>query len=150
MPTYDYECPQGHVFEVRCSIAESDNVQRCDHPVPLVQYGMDKSGLPKKIQDLVENPPDALVAALGVPREFIAPTRACGLAGKRLISAPAIPSHIVVDYPGSKKHKAGYQHSHGDRPGTKIQVGSGGKISYRELPTEKSGDNAIWRNPLGD
>ena len=61
--------------------------------------------------------------------------------------APAMPTTIVVDYPGSKKHKAGYQHTHGDRGGTKIQTGYGGKITRSEVP-KGSPDGAIWKNPL--
>lgn len=35
---------------------------------------------------------------------------------KKLISVANIPTKIVVDYPGSKRFKAGYVHTHGDRP----------------------------------
>ena len=62
------------------------------------------------------------------------------------LTAPAMPTHIVVDYPGSKKFKAGYTHTHGDRKGTKIQVGAGGKITRSEEP--KATGPAIWKNPL--
>jgi putative FmdB family regulatory protein len=72
----------------------------------------------------------------------------CGGAAKFMISAPAVISHIVVDYPGSKKHKAGYQHTHGDRRGTKIQTGYGGKITASDEPKAPS-NGAIWKNPLG-
>jgi len=41
-------------------------------------------------------------------------------------TAPNLVNTIILDYPGSKKHKAGYVHSHGDRPATKIQSGYGG------------------------
>ena len=75
------------------------------------------------------------------------PCAECGEATRQVIlEAPAIASHIVLDYPGSKKHKAGYQHSHGDRKGTKIQVGYGGKITPSETP--KATSDAIWKNPL--
>lgn len=33
---------------------------------------------------------------------------------------------IIPDYPGCKKKKAGYVHSHGDKPATKVQSGWGG------------------------
>ena len=72
---------------------------------------------------------------------------ACGESGHVVITtAPAVPTHIVLDYPGSKKHKAGYQHSHGDRKGTKIQSGYGGMITARAEPPTT--DEAIWKNPL--
>lgn len=69
------------------------------------------------------------------------------MAKQVILTAPAIPSHIVIDYPGSKKHKAGYQHSHGDRKGTKIQSGYGGIITPSDTP-KGSPDGAIWKNPL--
>lgn len=102
MPSYDYLCPNEHVHEFTCRIADK-------------------------------------------PASHACPT--CGLDTRSVILvAPAMPTHIVVDYPGAKKHKAGYQHSHGDKKGTKIQVGAGGKITPREEPLATSA--AIWRNPL--
>lgn len=65
-----------------------------------------------------------------------------------ILTAPATPKLIVIDYPGSKKFKAGYQHSHGDRGSDKIQVGYGGKITPSDVP-KGSADGAIWQNPLG-
>jgi len=50
----------------------------------------------------------------------------------KLLSAPNIPRKIIVDYPGSKRLKAGYQHTrHADHPaekkGSQISMhGSGG------------------------
>jgi putative FmdB family regulatory protein len=38
---------------------------------------------------------------------------------KKLPSVFSNPSTIVVDYPGSKRFKAGYVHTHGDRPAEK-------------------------------
>jgi putative FmdB family regulatory protein len=36
------------------------------------------------------------------------------------LCAPAIPTKIIVDYPGSKRFKAGYQHTrHADHPAEK-------------------------------
>jgi putative FmdB family regulatory protein len=71
----------------------------------------------------------------------------CGETAKSaILSAPSLATHIVLDYPGSKKHKAGYQHSHADRKGNNIQVGYGGKITPRDAPPAT--DGAIWHNPL--
>ena len=72
----------------------------------------------------------------------------CGETAKFVLCAPALVTNIVVDYPGSKKFKAGYQHSHGDRKGTKIQVGAGGKITPSDEPKAPA-NGAIWKNPLG-
>lgn len=38
-------------------------------------------------------------------------------------------TNIIPSYPGSKKQAAGYVHTHGDRPATKIQSGRGGCVS---------------------
>ena len=40
--------------------------------------------------------------------------------------SPALPTTIIIAYPGSKRLKAGYVHTHGDRPATKLQSGPGG------------------------
>lgn len=50
----------------------------------------------------------------------------------RLISAPKILTTIIPTYPGSQKHKAGYQHKHVNRPATKTQVGVGGGVTKGE------------------
>jgi putative FmdB family regulatory protein len=59
----------------------------------------------------------------------------CGVRSgfKKLISLPSIPRKIIVDYPGSKRFKAGYVHTHADRPAEKAssQVsmrGTGGVV----------------------
>ena len=54
----------------------------------------------------------------------------CGKPMQRIWNKfPASPTHIIVDYPGAKRLKAGYVHSHGDRPATRIQSGYGGSQS---------------------
>ena len=46
----------------------------------------------------------------------------CGGESHRFFGeAPKIFNTIVPDYPGSKKFKAGYIHTHGDKPKTKVQ-----------------------------
>lgn len=40
--------------------------------------------------------------------------------------APVTFGTIIADYPGAKKIKAGYVHTHADRPATKVQSGYGG------------------------
>lgn len=53
----------------------------------------------------------------------------CGTLADRIVGGGHSFTTIVPAYPGSKKRKAGYQHSHADRPKTpgKIQVGYTGK-----------------------
>lgn len=56
-----------------------------------------------------------------------APCRECNATAKRVPSGFALLNTIVPSYPGCKKRKAGYLHTHGNRPRTpgKIQVGYG-------------------------
>lgn len=53
----------------------------------------------------------------------------CGYPADRLMPGGHSFTTIIPDYPGAKRRKAGYQHSHADRPKTegKIQVGYTGK-----------------------
>ena len=44
----------------------------------------------------------------------------------RIVSMPHQFNTIIPAYPGCKKQKAGYVHTHGDKPATKIQSGYGG------------------------
>lgn len=70
----------------------------------------------------------------------------CGAeATPAITTAPPIPKVIVLDYPGSKKLKAGYMHTHGDRKATKVQVGYGGSNVVRDEPVGKPDANGnIW------
>lgn len=61
-----------------------------------------------------------------------------------IFDCPALPTTIVVDYPGSKKKKAGYVHSHGDFPAEKVQVGFGGKVSHRQEEVAEWRRNNPW------
>ncbi len=55
---------------------------------------------------------------------------ACGVKMKMVFKeAPKLFSTIVPDYPGAKKIKAGYVHTHADRPATKVQSGAGGCVN---------------------
>jgi hypothetical protein len=87
MPVYDFECPDEHLYEVRCTYEDR---QTKAHPCD-----------------------------------------ACGKIGRSvLINAPRLndPNKCVLSYPGSQRLKAGYVHSHGDKPATKIQAGYGGVL----------------------
>jgi len=53
----------------------------------------------------------------------------CGGTLERLVAAPTVLTEIIPSYPGSLKQKAGYVHTHGDRPATKIMSGPGGCTS---------------------
>lgn len=53
----------------------------------------------------------------------------CKAVMTRLDCAPKTLTTIVPTYPGSKRHKAGYVHKHGNRPSEKTQMGYGGGVS---------------------
>lgn len=73
-------------------------------------------------------------------RPKTAPCAECGKEAKfAILVAPALPTTIVVDYPGSKKHKAGYVHSHADIPATRTQVGYGGAVNKPVAPVKLPG-----------
>lgn len=62
-------------------------------------------------------------------REDPHPCPACGENGHQvLLGVPPLLTVIIPDYPGSKRLKAGYVHSHGDRGATKLQMGVGGMV----------------------
>lgn len=51
----------------------------------------------------------------------------CGSSDAGVVPGGRPFSVIVPMYPGAKKHKAGYVHTHGDRPKEKISVAVPGK-----------------------
>lgn len=102
MPVYDYECPDGHIFEIRCSL--------------------------EKRQEFVDCPE-------------------CQKKAKQIILAvPALLTTIIPSYPGCKKAKAGYQHSHGDIGSTKIQSGPGGMARPTDEATIALGNKLTGRS----
>lgn len=51
----------------------------------------------------------------------------CGEYAQRTwVKGPSCLTEIIPTYPGCKKQKAGYVHTHGDRSATKIMSGPGG------------------------
>lgn len=59
------------------------------------------------------------------PKEITCPK--CGAAAQLVFVGSAKQlTTIIPAYPGSLKKKAGYCHTHGDRPATKVQSGYGG------------------------
>lgn len=53
----------------------------------------------------------------------------CGATMRRCIGKTHIFTTIVATYPGSKRHKAGYEHQYVNQPATKTQIGYGGSVS---------------------
>lgn len=96
MPTYDYKCEHGHVFERFCSISAKE----------------------------AEPTPPCPQADCGQPSHQI------------LCSMPALNfgDLYILDYPGSKRLKAGYVHSHVDPGATKVSSGVGGCLNPSTRP----------------
>jgi predicted RNA-binding Zn-ribbon protein involved in translation (DUF1610 family) len=57
-------------------------------------------------------------------------TWACPSCGKDMVpiwvKAPKLAVECIPSYPGCKDQKAGYTHTHGSHPATKVQSGYGG------------------------
>lgn len=58
------------------------------------------------------------------------PVEGCGKPSKSFLGGvPALLTTIIPSYPGCKKQKAGYIHSHGDKAATKVSSGYGGAVN---------------------
>ena len=89
---YDYDCSEGHRFEIRSSIADKPSAPVCPE---------------------------------------------CGALAKFVFTkAPVLFTTIIPSYPGALKQKAGYVHSHGDKPATKTMSGPYGMV--------QKGETADW------
>ncbi len=78
------------------------------------------------------------------PASIPCPVEGCELqATQKHIGVPAMPTTIIVDYPGSKRLKAGYVHSHGPKAATKTQFGYGGAVSPERKHLNPVADNVI-------
>lgn len=65
-------------------------------------------------------------------RPDLTPCPECGADSRRVIlTVPPLLTEIIPSYPGSKKLKAGYVHSHGDKAATKVSSGYGGCVNPR-------------------
>ncbi len=52
----------------------------------------------------------------------VIPCSKCGEKSERVfVSCAKALTTIIPSYPGCKKHRAGYVHTHGDRPRTRVQ-----------------------------
>ena len=118
MPTYEFRCPEGHTFEIFCSISSKPNAPPC----------------PAEVADPAHGQEDASPVA-----------NPCGLAAKQVFLTPpdlwitgdSGNRKTVLDTPGAKANKAGYVHSHGDIGVQKVSVGAGGALNprtHREHP----------------
>lgn len=93
MPTYSFQCPEGHTFDIFCSISAKPDAPPCPEP--------------------------------------------CGLTGRQVFtSMPSIndTSVMILDYPGSKRLKAGYVHAYVDPGVKKVSVGAGGALNPSTAP----------------
>lgn len=117
MPTYNYKCEQGHITERWCSIRE---------------------------RDADPNPPctEKVDADNGSPTELT-----CGAKTTQVfLTMPSINNTevMILDYPGSKRLKAGYVHSYVDPGPTKVSVGPAGQLNPHSKPRHPA---ASWVTP---
>ena len=117
MPTYEYQCPEGHQFEIRCStISAKPDAPECPCIVAR-PVGHGNGG------DFCE----------GCAEEEVP----CGLVAKQVFITPpvtwipGVDHKTVLDYPGSKGLKAGHVHTHGFKHVNKVSVGAGGALNPR-------------------
>ena len=129
MPTYEFQCANGHNFEHRCSISNKPNELPC--PVEIELPAVDVS-----CTDSEHEQP----CSCQCPKTEKAP---CGAEATQVfrtappIWIPGVTHNTVLDYPGSKAHKAGFQMSHGNIGVKKVSVGAGGALNprtHREHP----------------
>lgn len=118
MPTYNYRCEAGHITERFCSIRERDENPNppCPHPIA---DGDDASAL----------------------------TRRCDCKTTQVFtSMPSINNTevMILDYPGSKRLKAGYVHAYVDPGPTKVSSGFAGALNPS---TKERHPAAQWVKP---
>lgn len=102
MPTYSFQCPEGHIFDLFSSISAKPDAPPCEHT------------------------PEGVEGAT-----------ACGLPAKQVFtSMPSIndTNVMILDYPGSKRLKAGYVHAYVDPGVKKVSVGAGGALNPSTSP----------------
>lgn len=126
MPTYEYECPEGHQFEIYCSISSKPENPPC--PVSIrMRFREDKC------EQQMSHGRDGAAQCDVCPVE----PEPCELPARQVFLTPpttwipGVDHKTVLDYPGSKAHKAGHVHSHGFKYATKVSSGAGGMINPR-------------------
>lgn len=105
MPTYEFECPEGHQFEIFCSISSKPEHPPCSVVVEKAFCSPCTEECGKAAKQVFRTPPTTWIVGEG--------------------------HKTVLDYPGSKGLKAGYVHSHGFKHATKVSSGAGGVINPR-------------------
>ena len=126
VPTFEYACPEGHQFEIWCSISSKP-----EHPSCPQLVCKDKT----HEYEFCDNNSDC-VGPCGIPAKqvFLTPPTTW-IAG--------VDHKTVLDYPGSKAQKAGHVHSHGFKYGTKVSSGVGGMINPRTSAEAPVASNVI-------
>jgi hypothetical protein len=113
VPTYEWSCPDGHTFEIYCSISSKPEAPPC--PEVLYYESVESDDPNVAPVKPVECGKPAHQVFLTPPTTWI----------------PGVDHKTVLDYPGSKAHKAGHVHSHGFKYATKVSAGAGGMINPR-------------------
>jgi len=132
MPTYEYQCEDGHDFEVYCTISARPEAPPCTEVVFVPHVSPTDLGL-EPTEDEV---PDPLHGRAYTQDNVPGTLCLCGATSRRVFrTAPMIwtseTHNTVLDYPGSKSKKAGYTMSHADKAATRVSCGAGGMINPR-------------------
>lgn len=132
MPTYEYQCEDGHDFDVYCTISARPETPACTEVVFVPHVSPSDLGLEPATDETL----DALHGRPYTQDDVPGTLCLCGATSKRVFrTAPMIwtsETHsTILDYPGSKRQKAGYTMSHGDKAATRVSSGAGGMINPR-------------------
>ena len=132
MPTYEYLCEDGHEFEVYCTISARPESPSCTEIVFVPHVSPTDLGLEAtQAEDI-----NATQGRVYTQDDVVGTLCLCGATSKRVFrTAPMVwtseTHNTILDYPGSKKQKAGYTMSHGDKAATRVSSGAGGMINPR-------------------
>lgn len=132
MPTFEFACPEGHTFEIYCSISSKPEAPPC--PVALFFERSEPVEVTCDDETVTMTPVQPHVCGLPARQVFLTPPTTW---------IPGVDHKTVLDYPGSKGLKAGHVHSHGFKHATKMSVGAGGVINPRTSPENPIVDRVI-------
>lgn len=125
MPTYEYQCPDGHEFEI---FVQTVSARPVSPPCPCT---VGTRYRPDLCPGAFSHGYDAAATCERCPEE----PEPCELPAKQVFRTPAqawipgVNKETVFDYPGSKVHKAGYVHGYVDPGVKKVSAGAGGVLN---------------------
>lgn len=143
MPTYEYECSEGHPFEVRSSISNKPDHPACPCPVG-TRHRPDLCD--RRFSHAMDEPfcefcPEESEPCEATSRQVIRTVPIAWI--------PGVNKETVLDYPGSKRLKAGYIHHMVDPGVKKVSSGYGGMLNPQTKERHPIGKavQAEWKIP---